>query len=154
MQIRLPKQKEQGQSLVELALVLVFIIFLVVGIVDLGRVLFYDQSMRDAAQEAVAYAAAFPLDTSYHPNCDAIKDRVTDNVADIDRNGVSVEFNTLNCDSESKSVFLAACTGNQVTVTANKNGYPLIMPLIGGLIGQAINLSASATATIIQPMCQ
>ncbi len=144
--------REVGQSLIELALVLVFVIILVVGIVDLGRVLFYYQSMRDASQEAVAYAAAFPLDHAYLPNCTAIRVRVLDNVPDLD--SITVMFNNDDCATTSAAVIAKeACTGNSVTVIANKFGYPLIMPVIGQLIGRGINLSATTTATIITPMC-
>ncbi len=151
MQIYLQKQKEKGQSLVELALVLVFILILLVGIVDLGRVLFYYQAMRDAVQEAAAYASAFPLDNTYQANCGAIIARVVSNVPDI--GSVLVKYNSDTCAAHSAKVITEACIGTTVSVTANKNGYPLIMPLIGQLIGNAINLSATTTATIITPMC-
>jgi len=144
-------QKEKGQSLVELAVVVVFILLLLVGIVDLGRILFYYQAMRDAAQEAVAYASAFPLDNTYQANCQAIINRVIDNVPDV--SSVNVQFNNDTCAAHSAKVIKEACSGNQVTITAIKNGYPLIMPLIGEIIGQSINLSATTTATIISPMC-
>ena len=145
------KRSEKGQSLIELAVVLVFILLLLVGIVDLGRVLFYYQSMRDAVQEAAAYASAFPLDNTYQANCQAIINRVVDNVPDI--GSVTVQYNSDACAAHSAKVIKEACTGTTVSVTAVKNGYPLITPLIGQFIGQAINLSATTTATIIQPMC-
>jgi len=145
------KRNEKGQSLVELAVVLVFILLLLVGIVDLGRVLFYYQSMRDAVQEAAAYASAFPLDSTYQANCQAIVDRVYDNVPDI--GNVIVQYGSDTCAAHSAKEIKEACTGNTVSVTAVKNGYPLIMRLIGQFIGQAINLSATTTATIITPMC-
>ncbi len=158
MQLNTLQMKEKGQSLIELAMVLVFILILLVGIVDLGRVLFYYQAMRDASQEAVAYASAFPLDATYHPNCAAIIDRVIDNVADIDKSNVIVTYSDINnnsypCAPKNGDVFKIACSGNTLTVTVNKTGFPLIMPLIGELIGRGINLSATTTATIIQPMC-
>ncbi len=145
------KKFEQGQSLVELAFVLVVILILLAGIVDLGRVLFYYQSMRDASQEAVAYASAFPLDNTYQANCQAIITRVYDNVPDV--SSVTVKINGDTCSPHSAKVIEEACTGNPVSVTVAKTGYPLIMPLIGQFIGQAINLTTTATATIIQPMC-
>ncbi len=151
MQQRTQKLIEKGQSLVELALVLVFILILLVGLVDLGRVLFYYQSMRDAVQEAAAYASAFPLDDAYQANCQAIANRVVANVPDI--GGVLVRYNTDTCVANSAKVITEACVGSTVSVTATKNGYPLIMPLIGELIGRAINLSATTTATIMTPMC-
>ncbi len=145
------ERNEKGQSLIELALGLVVILLLLSGIVDLGRVLFYYQAMRDAAQEAAAYASAFPLDNTYQANCQAIINRVYDNVPDA--SSVTVQYNGDTCTAHSAKVIKEACTGSQVSVTVVKNGYPLIMPLIGQYISQAINLSATTAATIIQPMC-
>ncbi len=142
---------EKGQSLIELAISLVVILLLLAGIVDLGRVLFYYQAMRDASQEAVAYASAFPLDGTYQANCQAIVNRVYDNVPDV--TGVVVDYGSDPCSAHSARVIKEACTGNQVSVTVVKNGFPLIMPLLGQVIGQSIDLSATTTATIIQPMC-
>src|SRR5512135_2518902 len=156
MQLNTLQMKEKGQSLVELALVLVFILILLVGIVDLGRVLFYYQAMRDAVQEGVAYGSAFPQTVSsglYLANCQAIQARVVDNVPDISSADVTVTIDNHTCVAGSATVIKAACSGRPISVTAVKNGYPLIMPLIGQFIGQAITLSATATATIITPMC-
>ena len=60
---------ESGQSLIELALVLLILIILVSGIVDLGRVLFYYVTLRDAAQEGVVYGSIYPHE------CDTIEAR-------------------------------------------------------------------------------
>ncbi len=145
------ERSEKGQSLIELALGLVVILLLLSGIVDLGRVLFYYQAMRDAAQEAAAYASAFPLDNTYQANCQSIINRVYDNVPDA--SSVTVQYNGDTCTPHSAKVIKEACTGSQVSVTVVKNGYPLVTPLIGQYISQAINLSATTAATIIQPMC-
>lgn len=49
--------KEQGQSLVELALSLVLLLTLLAGLVDFGRAFFTYVALRDAAQEGAAYAS-------------------------------------------------------------------------------------------------
>ncbi len=157
MQINaLPNKQAAGQSLVEMALVLLIILLLLVGIVDLGRVLFYYQSMRDAVQEAAAYGSAFPQTVSegvYLANCQAIQERVVDNVPDITTADVAVTIDGRSCIAGSAAVIKAACSGRPIVVTAVKNGFPLIMPLIGQFVGQAITLSATTTATILTPMC-
>src|SRR5574340_68722 len=53
-------QLEKGQSLVELAIVMVFVLILLAGVVDLGRMMYEFLSMRDAAQEGAAYGVVFP----------------------------------------------------------------------------------------------
>jgi Flp pilus assembly protein TadG len=54
------KQKELGQSMVELALTLTILLVLLAGTVDLGRALFTWLEMRDAAQEGASYASICP----------------------------------------------------------------------------------------------
>lgn len=53
---------QRGQSLVELALSLVFLIFLVAGIIDIGRAILTLIAMRDAVQEGVIYGSLHPLE--------------------------------------------------------------------------------------------
>jgi len=64
------KDSERGQSLVELAVSFMLIMFILAGAVDIGRAYFAVISMRDAVQEGVIYASAHPDDIS------TIEDRV------------------------------------------------------------------------------
>lgn len=50
--------KERGQSLVEFAISLVFILFLLAGLVEFGIALFQYVQLRDAAQEGALYGSA------------------------------------------------------------------------------------------------
>lgn len=60
----IPKRdkKEQGQSLVELAISFTVIILVLAGAVDFGRAFFALIALRDAAQEGVLYASINPDD--------------------------------------------------------------------------------------------
>ena len=49
------KRSEKGQSLIELAFGIVVLLILLAGIVDIGRLLFFYISMRDAAQEGAVF---------------------------------------------------------------------------------------------------
>src|SRR5512135_3673178 len=60
--VRIFKSSERGQSLVELAAGLLVLLILVMGIIDLGRALFYYTTLRDAAQEGAVYGAINPQD--------------------------------------------------------------------------------------------
>ena len=52
--------REKGQSLVEFALVLVFLLSLLAGIFDLGRAFFAYIIIRDAAQEGAVFGSIAP----------------------------------------------------------------------------------------------
>ncbi|MFC1879838.1 TadE/TadG family type IV pilus assembly protein, partial [Chloroflexota bacterium] len=54
---------QDGQSLVEFAVALVFLLLLIAGIVDVSRALFTYMALRDAAQEGALYGSTNPLDT-------------------------------------------------------------------------------------------
>lgn len=50
---------DRGQSLVEFAIALPLLLLILVGIVDVGRVLYYAIALQTGAREGAAYAAAF-----------------------------------------------------------------------------------------------
>jgi Flp pilus assembly protein TadG len=149
---------ERGQSMVELAITLTFLLWLVAGIVDLGRALITYLSLREAAQEGAAYASIVRVDSSDPMACTDIIDRVRGtSTAPVDFSNtvsilVDVEINGTPCAS---APLATACLGSGVQVTVTYNNYPLVTPFIGTILGhQSINLSASAIDTILTPACQ
>ena len=158
---------EKGQSLVELALVILIVFLLVSGIVDLGRVLFYFQAMRDAAQEGAAYASAFPVNISDTDpptaslNCVEIRNRIQANlpndniVTEIsfrrDTDGAGIYYDCFTSPAESLS---RACAPNSLKIVVRKTDFPIIMPVISLFVGQSIALETPITATIVQPFCK
>lgn len=66
-------KSERGQSLVELAISLVIILFLLAGAVEFGIALFQFIQLRDAAQEGALYGSICPHDPDVN---DKIKQRV------------------------------------------------------------------------------
>jgi hypothetical protein len=54
------KRQEEGQSLVELVLVLPVLLIIVAGLLDLGRLYFAYVAVTDASSEGAAYAAVYP----------------------------------------------------------------------------------------------
>lgn len=96
---------KRGQSLVEMAISLVFLIFLVAGIVDVGRAILTLIAMRDCVQEGLIYGAINPTMTGQRNaagacaanNC-GIEDRVR---------------------SAGNQAFLADYTNTVVTVTTS-----------------------------------
>jgi Flp pilus assembly protein TadG len=63
----------RGQSLVEFAIALPLLLIILVGIVDVGRVLYYAIALETGAHEGAAFAAAFSS-----PDPAAVKQRVCD----------------------------------------------------------------------------
>ena len=56
------RRNERGQSLVELAISLVFLLTLVAGVVDPGVAFINYVAMRDAAQEAAIFGSLHPTE--------------------------------------------------------------------------------------------
>jgi Flp pilus assembly protein TadG len=64
---------ERGQSLVEFALILPILVLLMIGLFDLGRVVFISNSLSDGARHGARHAATDPADAGY---CGKIDDAV------------------------------------------------------------------------------
>lgn len=65
--------RERGQSLVEFALVIPIVVLLMVGLFDLGRIVFTNNSLSDGARHGARHAATDPADAGY---CTKIDDAV------------------------------------------------------------------------------
>ena len=140
-------KSERGQSLTELAVIVVIMIIILAGVVDLGGVIFQYLAMRDAAQEGASYATAFP------DSCNEIIDRVYASLYNADPNVVLVNvlIDGEQCVEASAS---NACAGNEVEVIVRHPNYPITMPSLGTFIGsQSINLETSVRDSILRPPC-
>ena len=146
---------EKGQSLVEFAISLTFMLILLAGVVYFGIGLFYYIAMRDAAQEGALYGSMNPTDAG------GIQTRVADaagpgfirDLYDAGQLSVNVTYTG------------AACEGNGIIVTL-QHDYELswlpvgafLVPFIGDHpcpdgTGQCILLRARVTDTILTPPC-
>lgn len=138
---------EKGQSLVEFAISLTFILILLAGAVYFGIALFYYVALRDAAQEGALYGSMNPTDAG------GIQTRVADaagpgfvrDLYDAGLLNVSVTYTG------------AACEGNGITVTLEHN-YSLTWLPIGAFIEPFIGtnyipIRARVTDTILTPPC-
>ena len=70
------RQKEKGQALVEFTLTFFLFLFLVVGIIEVGRLLFYTVAITTAAREGARYGSAVGGfgDPIYYEDCPGIID--------------------------------------------------------------------------------
>lgn len=152
------QEKERGQSMVELAISLTFLLILLAGVVDLGRAFFTYIALRDAAQEGASFAAVARSQYNDPLACAAIEQRArstsTTPVDLSDTNDVTVAINVggMNCAAASVA---NACFGNGVQVTVTYANFPITMPFMGQIVGDnTISLSAVVEDTILTPACQ
>ena len=144
---------ERGQSMVELAMSLVFLLVLLAGVVDLGRAFFAYMIIRDAAQEGAVYGAiADKTDLTAFEN--EVNNRVetafvnpSSPTADI-----PIDLSQLTVTTQIVGSPCAA-PGNGVKVTVDYT-IPVTMPFLGSLLGtQEVPMSTSVEDTILAPMC-
>jgi Flp pilus assembly protein TadG len=132
-------QSERGQSLVELAISLVILLYLLGGAVEFGMAFFQFVQLRDAAQEGALYGSMNPDDSP------GIIDRVQDS------SGSPIDLTTI-----TPSITYSSsnhCEGEGITVALSFD-HEIFMPFIPQLIGTStIPLTASVTDTILSPVC-
>ncbi len=135
----LSKKYEAGQSMVELALTITFLMMLLAGTIDFGRAFFTWLAMRDAAQEGASYGSYEPGDTA------GIQARVLDNLT----KGLNIPAASL-----SVSVSTTGCPGHKIQVDVDYPTFPITMPFLGTVLGsQFIPIHATINDTIIIPPC-
>jgi Flp pilus assembly protein TadG len=141
------KNNERGQSLVELAISLVVLLYLLSGVVEFGIAFFQFIQLRDAAQEGALYASLNPTDTTN------IKTRVQNaSNSPIDLQvttgprAVTITITTIDSDGDT----ISSCVGDGVKVDVEFD-HQVFMPFIPTLIGSStIHLTGSVTDTILQ----
>lgn len=150
-----PKQMERGQSMIELALTITFLMVLLAGTIDLGHAFFTWLAMRDAAQEGATYGSYNPAITkaqiSAYVESLIREDAVKDPAADID---VTPDFVGNRClgfhpnpNAES------TVKPNSITVLVEYTNFPITTPLLGAVIGDNITIRATINDSIIAPEC-
>lgn len=148
------RKSERGQSLVELSISLVVLLYLLSGAVEFGIAFFQYVQLRDAAQEGALYG-------SMDPASDAVGDRITARIrgassSPINLADTSLVLIDLQVDGAPIANAIAAgnaCEGHGLEVTVSYN-HQIFMPFIPQLIGRStIPLNATVTDTILAPVC-
>jgi Flp pilus assembly protein TadG len=153
MDKKLRKVHEKGQSMVELALSFGVLLFLLMGVIDLGRAFFTFSAMRDAAQEGAVFASIYPLaqaDTNQTLlNTAAIENRVrTASDAPVDLTNPDIVVTTT-------LIGTKACNGAGIRINVDWDNFPLIFPLWEPLFGRStVPIHAQVEDTILRPPCQ
>jgi len=135
------RKSNKGQSLVELALGVTVLVWLLSGIFDLGRAIFWKFALQDAAEEGVIYGVVYPN------QCTLIERRVENSLegnSDIPANPyISVKINDLDCNSDELSLAYGQLMEIEVSST-----YTMSMPF---LTGTEVSLKGTANGTILRP---
>lgn len=91
------RRANRGQGVVEMALALFILVFLLIGIVDIGRAFHHYMVITNAAREGARYGSRFPEDQSGIHNAtiqEAANSGVTIETGDITITGLNSEENT------------------------------------------------------------
>lgn len=139
---------EGGQSFVELAISLLFLLILLSAVIDLGWALYEMIAMRDAAQEGATYGAicqAYGDGTTgyYYPTVmDRIKSSATSPL-DISQTDIAIEYyDSSNTKIASSNLFFTKTSdpdfGGKVKVTLTYN-HKIVTPFVGSFIGNQWN---------------
>ncbi len=140
------KKSERGQSLVELAISLLILLYLLSGAVEFGIIFFQYVQLRDAAQEGALFG-------SMNPTGD-IDSRVRGastspiNLADVGIVGIAVS--AIDKATGNVETVATACEGDGLTVTVTFE-HQVFMPFMSRFIGPTRTLTASVTDTVLTP---
>lgn len=132
-------QPENGAAAVEMAFVAMLLVLLVMGVADLGRVIFTYIGIQDAAQEGAIYGSFEPS------NEDAIKSRAADS---IDYPSLTPADVIVTCPDGDPN----APGGSRVSVTVS-HSVSLITPIVGQMFGGSIDLSRTFTGEVFLGEC-
>jgi len=156
-------KSERGQSLVELGISLVVLLYLLSGAAEFGVLFFQYVQLRDAAQEGALYGSmnpyadgtnGFPFDGQYQlgeaVNQAGIEQRAraasTSPIDLADPTLVTVTATS----SDGNNRF---CEGHGIQVTVSFN-HQIFMPFMPQILGRSqIPLSATVIDTILTPVC-
>ncbi len=155
-------KKNSGQSLVEFAVSLVILMLLLSVIVDGARALFTYLSMRDAAQEAAAYASYMPADSAgivlrACSSSNMMSDLCGDTSSCASSNPATCNELVLSSAATGTGLCMQTTTGgaaNGITIDIQYPAFELAMPLVGAFIGgQTVPIGVQVTDTILSPLC-
>jgi hypothetical protein len=145
MKIKNFNKNEQGQSLVELAVSFLILMFILGGVVDIGRMAFYYIALRDSAQEGASYASIFPY------NNNEIFERIKAGIVDTTDIDIYIKYYTSDGEIEYSctpddcpvidSTLDTDCldVSNVIEVTVVDPHFEITMPLFGMIIGNETN---------------
>jgi Flp pilus assembly protein TadG len=141
---------ERGQSLVELAISILILIYLLAGAVEFGLAFFQYVQLRDAAQEGALYGSMAPSDTA---GIIARVQGASTSPIDLSGGDVTITISIDGIDSGDTTNYATVdCEGHGLKVTVSYL-HQIFMPFIPEFIGSStIPLNATVTDTILSPV--
>ncbi len=146
------KKSERGQSFMELAVSIVFLLILLAAVIDLGWAYYTMTALRDTAQEAASYGTMCP-------DINLIKQRLRLSTTapikatDIDPGNISVTFTDLSNNTLDPADPNVKLKGNLVHVSVMIEHH-IVTPFISTFIGTTVYpLQADVTDTIMVEDC-
>jgi Flp pilus assembly protein TadG len=141
------RKTERGQSLVELSVSLLVLLYLLSGAVEFGLAFFQFVQLRDAAQEGALFGSMGPTT----PIETRVRGASSSPIDLADTSKVQVLITAKDKDSGNSKPVSAACEGDGLEVQVSYN-HVIFMPFIPKLIGKnTIPLNAVVTDTILSP---
>jgi Flp pilus assembly protein TadG len=156
---------ERGQSLVELGVSLLILLYLLSGAAEFGVLFFQFVQLRDAAQEGALYGSMNPyidgnsngaFDAGEAVNQAGIEARVraaSSSPIDLSNTDPATGVTVTATSSDGSNLF---CEGHGLQVTVaykHKIFMPFMAQLLGRTADPTIPLSASVVDTILSPIC-
>ena len=143
-----PPNTQSGQSLVEFAISLTVILYLLVGAIEFGIALFQYIQLRDAAQEGALYGSLHPEDTA---GIIAHVQAASSSPIDLQNDPeVTITPTILDTDTSGN---IANCEGDGIEVAIT---YPhhVFLPFVSSFIGSnTIPINVRVTDTVLLPLC-
>lgn len=147
----------KGQSLVELAVSLVILLWLLAGAAEFAVILFQFVQLRDAAQEGALYGSIAPQDAA------KIVERVrmsSNSPVNLQDPAVTIKIfidddPTQTADdipSTAGGYAAKACEGHGIRVEVSYD-HKVFMPFMSAIMGSTRKLTAVVTDTILTPVC-
>jgi Flp pilus assembly protein TadG len=150
-------KSERGQSLVELGISLLILLWLLAGAAEFGILFFQFVQLRDAAQEGALFGSMNPTSTSW-ANIEARARGASAspiNLADPTKVDVSifVDGTLVWKNGAAQGSTTVACEGHGIQVTVDFK-HQVFMPFMPQILNRSeIPLSATVVDTILTPIC-
>lgn len=144
----LGRPRSRGQALVEFAIVVPVMLFVLLIAIDFGRLLASYVQITNAARESAAYGAGNPTDVA---GIAAHAGYEKNSQGQQGEGALTIDAACRNSAGQSLACALApggGGTGNTITVTASEP-FTFLTPLIGDLFGGHVTLGYSATAAVL-----
>ncbi len=145
---RLRTRRHRGQSLVELAFILPVMLLLLLGAIDLGRVMYSQITITNAAKEGAlvasqggTFAADQPCNATTNNVMCAVLTEASGGFVEVTQGNVGVP--TALCVKNATYPSIGSPPNVEVSVSAP---FDVITPIIGDIVGSSLTLSASAKA--------